>query len=179
MSHVIDTCPGVPIHWLVPGPSFLETFPVGRASAGQGVLPFDIDTHGNIPCAYSHNCAGTTGTPMSPCNIKSHTKYQFLSHSDMVNITRQYSAENNRLKLKGLNDVRRVSHVLIQLDDYKSLIMALSEHDIPHLQHILTVALKRGSSIQQIINTLEDSLAGAYHPRGYTGDDLDMAVLAY
>jgi len=92
-SHVIDTCPGVLIHWLVPGPSFLETFPVGQASAGQGVLPFDIDTRGNIPCAYSHNCAGTTGTPMSPCSgcaevvgfiehllllaqdIKSHTKY--------------------------------------------------------------------------------------------------------
>ncbi|KAG2085113.1 hypothetical protein BD769DRAFT_1324334, partial [Suillus cothurnatus] len=192
-----DTCPGVLIHWLVPGPSFLETFPVGRASAGQGVLPFDIDTRGNIPCAYSHNCAGTTGTPMSPCSgcaevvgfiehllllaqdIKSHTKYRFLSHSDMVNITCQYSAENNRLKLKGLNDARRVSHVLTQLDNYKSLIMALSEHDIPHLQHILTVTLKRGSSIRQIINTLEDSLAGAYHPRRYTGDDLDMAVLAY
>ncbi|KAG2127739.1 hypothetical protein BD769DRAFT_1335182, partial [Suillus cothurnatus] len=112
-----DTCPGVPIHWPVPGPSFLETFPVGQASAGQGVLPFDIDTCGNIPREYSHNCAGTTGTPMSPCSgcaevvgfiehllllaqdIKLHTKYQFLSHSDMVNIARQYSAKNNRLKL--------------------------------------------------------------------------------
>ncbi|KIK40925.1 hypothetical protein CY34DRAFT_24572 [Suillus luteus UH-Slu-Lm8-n1] len=46
---------------------------------------------------------------------------------------------------------RRVLHVLTRLDDYKSLIMALSEHDIPHLQHILT----------------------------YTGDDLDMAILVY
>ncbi|KAG2053525.1 hypothetical protein BDR06DRAFT_886048, partial [Suillus hirtellus] len=73
----------------------------------------------------------------------------------------------------------RVSHVLTQLDDYKSLIMALSEHDISHLQYILTVALKRGSSIQQIINTLEDSLAGAYCLQGYTGNDFDMAILAY
>ncbi|KAG1863130.1 hypothetical protein F4604DRAFT_2030060 [Suillus subluteus] len=196
-SHTINACPGVPIHWPVPGPSFLETFPVGRASAGQGVLPFDIDTRGNIPRAYSQNCAGATTTSMSPCSgctevvgfiehllslaqdTKPHTKYRFLSHSDMVNVARQYSAENNRLKLKGLNDARRVSHILTQLDDYKSLIMALLENNIPHLQHILTVALKRGSSIRQIINTLEDSLAGAYHPRGYTGDDLDMAVLAY
>ncbi|KAG2069992.1 hypothetical protein BDR04DRAFT_1020110, partial [Suillus decipiens] len=177
-----DACPGVLIHWPVPGPLFLETFPVGRASAGQGVLPFDINTHGNIPHTYSHNCVGTTETPMSPCNgctevvgfiehllllaqdIKPHTKYRFLSHSDMVNIACQYSAENNQLKLKGLNNARRALHVLTQLDDYKSLIMVLSEHDIPCLQHILTVALKRGSSIQQIINTLEDSLAGAYHP---------------
>ncbi|KAG2129747.1 hypothetical protein DEU56DRAFT_741117, partial [Suillus clintonianus] len=65
------------------------------------------------------------------------------------------------------------------LDDYKSLIMALSENNVPRLQHILTVTLKRGSSIWQIINTLEDSLAGAYRPRGYTGDDLDMAILVY
>ncbi|KAG1882133.1 hypothetical protein F4604DRAFT_1921847 [Suillus subluteus] len=113
-------------------------------------------------------------------------KVSFLLTSTLVEtslvhtlITVQYSAENNQLKLKGLNDARRVLHVLTQLDDYKSLIMALSEHDIPHLQHILTVALKRGSSIWQIINTLEDSLTDAYHPRGYTGDDFDMAVLAY
>ncbi|KAG1814254.1 uncharacterized protein BJ212DRAFT_1199941, partial [Suillus subaureus] len=93
-----------------------------------------------------------------------HTKYQFLSHSDMVNVVHQHSAENNWLKLKGLNDAGRVLHILTQLDDYKSLIMVLLENNIPRLQHILTVTLKRGSSIQQIINTLEDSLAGAYHP---------------
>jgi hypothetical protein len=57
--------------------------------------------------------------------------------------------------------------------------MALSEPNIPRLHHILTVALKRGSSIWQIINTLEDCLAGAYQPQGYTGNDLDMAILAY
>ncbi|KAG2745675.1 hypothetical protein P692DRAFT_20849795 [Suillus brevipes Sb2] len=45
--------------------------------------------------------------------------------------------------------------------------MALSEPNIPRLHHILTVALKR------------DCLAGAYQPQGYTGNDLDMAILAY
>ncbi|KAG2126019.1 hypothetical protein DEU56DRAFT_916170 [Suillus clintonianus] len=90
-----------------------------------------------------------------------------------------YAEENNRLKLKGLNDACKVSHVLTRLDDYKALIMALSEHDVPRLQYILTVALKRGASIRQIINTLEDAIAGTYHPRGYSGDDLDIATLAY
>ncbi|KAG1777967.1 hypothetical protein EV702DRAFT_947624, partial [Suillus placidus] len=57
--------------------------------------------------------------------------------------------------------------------------MALSESDVPRIQHILAVALKRGSSIHQIINTLKDAIAGTYHPRGYSGDDLDIAMLAY
>ncbi|KAG1753250.1 hypothetical protein EDB19DRAFT_1626930, partial [Suillus lakei] len=30
-----------------------------------------------------------------------------------------------------------------------------------------------------IINTLEDAIASTYHPRGYSGDDLNIATLAY
>ncbi|KAG2338518.1 hypothetical protein BDR05DRAFT_951816, partial [Suillus weaverae] len=196
-SDVISTaCTGVPIYWPVRGPSFLETFPVGCASDGPGMLLFDIDTRGTIPHAYSKDCERHT-TPGSPCtecldivpslehmvtiaqDIKPQVHYRYRSHFDMVQVARQYAEEANRLKLKGLNDARRVTHVLTRLDDYKSLIIALSENDVPRIQHILTVTLKRGSSIQQVINTLEDAITGTYHPRGYTGDDLDIAILMY
>ncbi|KAG0692593.1 hypothetical protein DFH29DRAFT_882269 [Suillus ampliporus] len=82
-------------------------------------------------------------------------------------------------KVQELNDARRVTHVLTRLDDYKSLIIALSENDVPHMQYILAVVLKQGASIRQIINTLKDAIAGTCHPRGYTRDDLDIATLTY
>ncbi|KIK37640.1 hypothetical protein CY34DRAFT_15586 [Suillus luteus UH-Slu-Lm8-n1] len=105
--------------------------------------------------------------------------WRLSPHFDMVKVARQYAEETNRLKLQGLNDARHVTHVLTRLDEYKSLIMAMSENDVPRIQHILAVTLKRGSSICQIINTLEDAIAGTYHPRGYSRDDLDIAILAY
>ncbi|KAG2159477.1 uncharacterized protein EDB93DRAFT_1237586 [Suillus bovinus] len=57
--------------------------------------------------------------------------------------------------------------------------MAISEHDIPRLQQIIHVALGNGASVWEIINKLEDALEGAYHPRGYGADDLDIATLVY
>ncbi|KAG2758116.1 hypothetical protein P692DRAFT_20813650 [Suillus brevipes Sb2] len=170
-SDVISTaCTGVPIYWPVRGPSFLETFPVGRASDGPGMLPFDINTRGTIPHTYSKDFT----QDIKPC-----VHYHYRSHFNMIKVAHQYAKETNHLKLKGLNDARCVTHILTRLDDYKSLIMALSENDVPRKQHILTVILKRGSLIHQIINTLEDAIASTYHPQGYSGDDLDIAILAY
>jgi hypothetical protein len=117
-SDVISTaCTGIPIYWPVKGPSFLETFPVGHASDGPGMLPFDIDTRGTIPHAYSKDCERHT-TPGSPCSecldivpslehmvsvaqdIKPHVHYRYCSHFDMVKVARQYAEETNHLKLK-------------------------------------------------------------------------------
>ncbi|KAG1764501.1 hypothetical protein EV702DRAFT_1182589 [Suillus placidus] len=57
--------------------------------------------------------------------------------------------------------------------------MAISEHNIPRLQQIVSVALGNGASVREIINKLEDTLEGAYCPRGYGADDLDIATLVY
>jgi hypothetical protein len=83
------------------------------------------------------------------------------------------------MKLQGLNDAQKIAHTLTRLDEYRSLVMAMSENDVPRVQHILSVALKKGSSVRQILTTLEDAIAGTYHPRGYSGDDLDLATLVY
>ncbi|KAG1862950.1 hypothetical protein C8R48DRAFT_748149 [Suillus tomentosus] len=68
---------------------------------------------------------------------------------------------------------------LTQLDDYNRLLMAVSERDIPRLQQIINVALCNGASVRQVVNKLEDALEGAYHPRGYDANDLDIATLVY
>lgn len=117
-SDVISTaCTGVTIYWPVRGPSFLETFPVGRASDGPGTLPFDIDTRGAIPCAYSkyRERHATPGSLCTECvgivsflehlvsvtqDIKSRTHYRYRNYFDMVQVVRQYAEEVNRLKLR-------------------------------------------------------------------------------
>lgn len=57
--------------------------------------------------------------------------------------------------------------------------MVVSENNIPRLQQIITVALRHGTSVRQIVNKLEDALEGVYRPRGYGTDNLDIATLVY
>ncbi|KAG1842366.1 hypothetical protein DFJ58DRAFT_844681 [Suillus subalutaceus] len=57
--------------------------------------------------------------------------------------------------------------------------MAISEKDIPHIHQIVDVALCHGSSMQEVVNKLEDALECAYTPQGYGTDDLDIATLVF
>ncbi|KIK36882.1 hypothetical protein CY34DRAFT_26209 [Suillus luteus UH-Slu-Lm8-n1] len=57
--------------------------------------------------------------------------------------------------------------------------MAISEKDIPRIHQIIDVALRHGSSVREIVNKLEDALEGAYSPRGYDANDLDIATLIF
>ncbi|KAG2131407.1 uncharacterized protein EDB93DRAFT_1243134 [Suillus bovinus] len=68
---------------------------------------------------------------------------------------------------------------LTQLDDYNQLLMAISEKDIPYIHQIIDIALRHGSSVQEVVNKLEDALEGAYTPRGYGADDLNIATLVF
>ncbi|KAG2740642.1 hypothetical protein P692DRAFT_201842448 [Suillus brevipes Sb2] len=69
-------------------------------------------------------------------------------------------------------------HSLTQLDDYNHLLMAISEKDFPCIHQIIDVALRHGSSVWKVVNKLEDALEGAYTPRGYGADDIDIATLS-
>jgi len=69
--------------------------------------------------------------------------------------------------------------MLTQLDNYHRLLMAISEQDIPWLWQIINVALRNGASVREIVNKLKDALEGAYCPRGYGANDLDIATLVF
>jgi hypothetical protein len=70
-------------------------------------------------------------------------------------------------------------HSLTQLDDYNHLLMAISEKDIPRIHQIIDVALRHGSSVWEVVNKLEDALKGAYTPRCYGANDLDIATIIF
>ncbi|KAG2147916.1 uncharacterized protein EDB93DRAFT_1240582 [Suillus bovinus] len=57
--------------------------------------------------------------------------------------------------------------------------MAISEKDIPHIHQIIDVALCHGSSVWEVVNKHEDALEGAYTPRGYGANGLDITTLVF
>ncbi|KAG1877634.1 hypothetical protein DFJ58DRAFT_720422 [Suillus subalutaceus] len=172
--------------------------PWERYYDGLDGLPFVINlTLPSTPYIRSKCCFMSTLVEGSPCgecaelsayvdhlsqtarDPKPHTNYKYLGLANMQDIAQSYADQARQLKLQGLNASREYISALTRLDDYHRLLMAISEHDIPRLQQIIHVALGNGASVREIINKLEDALEGAYRPRGYGADDLDIATLVY
>ncbi|KAG2348099.1 hypothetical protein BDR05DRAFT_853925, partial [Suillus weaverae] len=177
---------------------FIMVFPWEQYHEGSDLLPFLIDLRTpSKPQVQSKHCKLFTlleGMPCDKCaeisqqithlvdaarNPKSHTNYRFLGLAHMQDLTKAYADQMRQLKLQGLNDLHKYMTSLTQLDNYHRLLMAISEQDIPRLRQVINVALHNGASVQEIVNKLEDALEGAYRPRGYGADDLDIATLVF
>ncbi|KAG2105516.1 uncharacterized protein F5147DRAFT_775291 [Suillus discolor] len=191
-----DNCPGLLVVWLQDLPPFIMFLPWERYHDGLDGLPFIINlTQPSTPYIRSKCCFMSTLIKGSPCgectelsahvnhlsqtawDPKPHTNYKYLGLTNMRDIAQSYADQARQLRLQGLNASHEYISALSRLDDYHRLLMAISEHDIPHLQQIINVALGNGTSVREIINKLEDALEGAYRPWGYGADDLDIATL--
>jgi len=69
--------------------------------------------------------------------------------------------------------------MLANLEDHNSLVMALSQADIPWLCQLLKTALHNGASIHTIICMIEDALERGYRPCGHTAEATDLTLLIY
>ena len=54
--------------------------------------------------------------------------------------------------------MHKLQHMLASLEDHNSLVMALSQADMPWLRQLLKTALHNGASIRTIIHMIEDAL---------------------
>ncbi|KAG2142384.1 hypothetical protein DEU56DRAFT_699584, partial [Suillus clintonianus] len=192
-----DNCPGIAVVWPDDLRPFLMLFPWGRYHSGPDALPYTIDiTQPSAPRARSKYCTHTRfqGSACDECtdvhrhilhlseiarDPKHHTNYKYLGLGHLQDIAKTYAEQIKMLKLQELNHSRRYLRSLTQLDDYSRLLMAISEKDIPRIHQIIDVALRHGSSVREIVNKLEDALEGAYSPRGYDANDLDIATLIF
>ncbi|KIJ59298.1 hypothetical protein HYDPIDRAFT_60297, partial [Hydnomerulius pinastri MD-312] len=78
-----------------------------------------------------------------------------------------------------LSDSRKIKRMLSQLEDHSSLVMAMSQADIPWLRQMLQTALKNGASVCAILRMIEDALERGYKPRGHSKESVDLAMLVY
>ena len=69
--------------------------------------------------------------------------------------------------------------MLANLEDHNSLVMVLSQSDIPWLQQLLNTALHNGASVRTIIRMIEDALERGYWPHGHTAETTDLSLLVY
>ncbi|KAG1812032.1 hypothetical protein EV424DRAFT_1327201, partial [Suillus variegatus] len=106
-----------------------------------------------------------------------HTCHACLTPLHLIDVIHEHDEINNGFKLQVLNDGRKIRRLLSELEDNSSLVMALSQSDIPWLRNLLQTALKNGASIRTILRAIEDALERGYRPRGHSQDTLDLLLL--
>ncbi|KAJ7058984.1 hypothetical protein C8F01DRAFT_990119 [Mycena amicta] len=82
--------------------------------------------------------------------------------------------------LQRLNVSRKLGNALRKVADYKRFVEAVAQQDVPRLQRLVSVGLRRGASVNQIIRTMQKAVDGVYRPRPtICQKTLDMALLIY
>lgn len=106
------------------------------------------------------------------CNeLVNDLKLQVCTLSHSVHMPHTY------FHLQSLNDTRKLKCMLANLEDHNSLVMTLSQADIPWLCQLLKTALHNGASICTIIRMIKDALERGYQP--HTAEVNDLVLLVY
>ncbi|KAJ6497248.1 hypothetical protein DFH09DRAFT_893381, partial [Mycena vulgaris] len=79
-----------------------------------------------------------------------------------------------------LNSARNFATAIRKLADYKRFMDAVAEMNIPRLQQLVSVGLRRGSSPTAIVRMMQSALEGVYRPRLVLDSrTLDIALMVY
>ena len=77
-----------------------------------------------------------------------------------------------------MNLTRKLGCVVRKVDDYRRLVLLLSQNKITGVSRILSVALQKGANVISICAWLQAAINGTYSPvGGWTQHDFDVAFL--
>ncbi|KIN93973.1 hypothetical protein M404DRAFT_97578, partial [Pisolithus tinctorius Marx 270] len=81
--------------------------------------------------------------------------------------------------IQSLNDGHVIAHKLGTIEAHSTLVMALSQSDLPWLWQLLTTLLNNGAGINTILRKIEEAIEHGYKPCNYSSDAYDLALLVY
>jgi hypothetical protein len=186
-------------------PGYLLTFPRGQWADTS--YPFALHTLISLPWYYStrkegffltsQSCLGLTvaGRRCGPCRnlgnneilIKIITRYTDGVHDNaplvfngiggLVEVVRRKTALIDTLRLRRLNEARKIIGQEGVIDIHKQMLVALSTQRIPRIDYVLRIGFKWGAGIHSMLETIKKAATGTYHPKGYDEEDDLQALL--
>ncbi|KAI0069219.1 hypothetical protein BV25DRAFT_1874832 [Artomyces pyxidatus] len=192
------SCPGIELEW--PVGDVWSTYPWqhhGLKSSDLGyqfwAIEESIDGSGIVFRIRADTCEGSgDGSPCPSCRgvtktvnhladlslyAAPRTNHKYLTHAQLTRLLEERDETVNTWKLKALNLARKVANLVRKLDDHRRFLMAVSTSDIPRLQQLVRQGIKANASVSSIVGKIESAMVGVYHARGYTGTDLDIALM--
>ncbi|KAG6835458.1 hypothetical protein H0H93_001265, partial [Arthromyces matolae] len=190
VSHQV-ACEGIRID-LPSGKSPHSTYPFGiHDMLGD---PWDYSVHGGVMVLRSRQCSGQVvikaeETRCVPCEhlLKNPNLHGILERMDtgvhensalvyhgvggLVKIIHRKTGQVRALRLRRLNDARKLVGKATALEDHKQWIMTIGDGNLERIERLVRIHLKKKGGIRALITSCDRAARHVYHPKSYTEED--------
>jgi hypothetical protein len=102
-----------------------------------------------------------------------HENMHLTYHSvgGLVSLARRKTGEIKALRLRRLNDTRKLAGKAVALDDMKRWVMAIGSGKVERVDRLVRVNLARKGGVRSLLDLYDRAAKRVYHPRNYTEED--------
>ena len=188
-------CPGYQLHF-PPGQQAHTSYPF----ALHTVLPLTWDYTACCDGFFlvSHSCSGVVEVNgrCKRCNdldrneylqkiiarftngIHENTTLIYHGIGGLIDVVHRKTHTIDQLRLRHLNDFRKLVGKEGTLDIYKQFMLAISSQRIPRVDHVLRVGFRRGTGIRPMLELIKKAAEGTFHPKGF-GEEEELQALLF
>ncbi|KAI4518589.1 hypothetical protein K525DRAFT_208144, partial [Schizophyllum commune Loenen D] len=162
------------------------------------VLPWDIEVRRSAVFLRSHACTRVVDGERLICDacrslpkdsrlqgiisrmnggVPENTPYEYQGLAGMQEIAHRKDRQNDELRLRRQNEVRRVVRLEGAICAQKALVVAISEAKVPRIGNVLQMCFRRGMGVHSILELVCKAGAGVYHPKSYEEEDEARGLL--
>ena len=103
--------------------------------------------------------------------VHENTHLKYHSVGGLVTLVRRKTGEIKVLRLKRLNDARKLTGKAPAIDDMKRWVMAIGSGKVERVDRLVRVNLARRGGIRNLLDMYDWAAQHVYHPRNYTEED--------
>ncbi|KAK7007633.1 hypothetical protein R3P38DRAFT_2553314 [Favolaschia claudopus] len=161
-------------------------------------FPWSVKLDAGVITLRSHACTGQKGSGSTMCTSCSslsdegsvegilyraehgtpaNTSYAYYSFNGLTELIRRKNQQLQELRLKGLNNARKLLVQARSLSDHKRLVRAIASGVVQNVERVIRVALRQNRGIRGVLRLHDDAARGVYHPKDYTEEDDLRGVL--
>jgi hypothetical protein len=184
---------------------YMLTFPPGKSPNANypfmlhdsKPLPWDYEYRNGIMVLRARTCPGkvTVTTSCGPCNalktntiligiqdricdgIHENAPFAYHGLGGLTEVARRKSSTIDRLRLRHLNDARKLVGQEGTLEHHKQMLLALASKQIPRVDRVLRAGFRRHVGIHSMLKMVKKAANGTYHPKSFDEQDDLQALL--
>jgi ribosomal protein L30/L7E len=103
--------------------------------------------------------------------VHENTPLTYHSVGGLVALARRKTGLLKVLRLRRLNDTRKLAGKAVALDDMKQWVMAIGSGKVEHVDRLVRINLAKRGSIRSLLDLYDWAAKRIYHPRNYTEED--------
>ncbi|KDR66758.1 hypothetical protein GALMADRAFT_1359327 [Galerina marginata CBS 339.88] len=111
--------------------------------------------------------------------IHQNAPFAYHGTGGLINILREKSSQVNSLRLRKLNDARKIVAKSGALEAHKDWIMAVGSGKVERVERLVRSAIAQKRGIRALLKMLDDAAQTVYRTRNYSEEDLLRARLMY